>query len=165
MRIGSSREPPEREQRNSPDKPKLVPQIVLIAVICGTGVLLARLPSLVYRVRSEPSFAVYRNSAVGETASILGVLSNIRDPELDLTLVELGLVRSIRVEEDGMARITIILTTPYCPLASAIVSEIRDSVLQLDDIKAVEVYIDRGTLWSQELMTKDGRAKLKGLFK
>ena len=165
VRVGSSREPSERKLRNSLDRLKLFPQILLIAVICGTGILLAKLPSLVYRLRSEPSPAIIGISPGGETASILGVLSTIRDPELDLTLIELGLVRSIHLEEDGKAKIAIILTTPYCPLASVIVSEIRDRVLQMEGIREVEVNVDRRTLWSQDLMTEEGREKLKGLFR
>ena len=93
------------------------------------------------------------------------VLASIKDPELDLTLVELGLIRSIQLSNSGKAEITIVLTTPYCPLSAVIVRDIKERVLSLEGIDEVEVYIDRRAVWSQDLMTEEGREKLKGLFK
>ena len=43
-------------------------------------------------------------------------LQEVMDPELGMNIVQLGLVRNVKIE-DEVALITMILTTPFCPYA------------------------------------------------
>jgi len=47
---------------------------------------------------------------------ILDVLSGVMDPELNRNLVELGMIREIKVSDDNMVSFTIALTIAGCPL-------------------------------------------------
>ena len=47
-------------------------------------------------------------------------LSEVIDPEIGMNIIQLGLVRDIEVE-NGMARLKMILTTPFCPYGPAMI--------------------------------------------
>jgi metal-sulfur cluster biosynthetic enzyme len=51
-------------------------------------------------------------------------LREVVDPEIGLNIIELGLVRNIRVEDDK-AEVTMILTTPFCPYGPALLEMTR----------------------------------------
>lgn len=70
--------------------------------------------------------------------NIFKALSSVIDPELHRSVVELGMVRDVHLQ-DGEVTITLALTTPECPLRDQIVSEVKAALLPLDGVKAVEV--------------------------
>lgn len=65
-------------------------------------------------------------------------LKEVYDPELGISIVELGMVRSI-VVEGGKAKITIALTTPHCPLAEVIKADVEKAVRSVEGVDFVEV--------------------------
>ncbi len=57
---------------------------------------------------------------------LLESLRTVIDPEIGLNIVELGLVRSMDINEDeDNAEITMILTTPFCPYGPQIIEQVR----------------------------------------
>lgn len=72
---------------------------------------------------------------------ILDALIGVKDPELNQDLVELNMVRDIKVCGPN-AELTVFLTTPACPLKAQIEASVRDAVLaKLPDIKQVNIHI------------------------
>jgi len=69
---------------------------------------------------------------------VIGALSKVMDPELNRSLVDLGMVRNIRVK-DGRVSLDLALTTLACPLKDRISQEAREAVLALEDVERVEV--------------------------
>jgi len=69
---------------------------------------------------------------------VIGALSKVMDPELNRSLVDLGMVRNIRVK-DGKVSLDLALTTLACPLKDRISQEAREAVLALEDVERVEV--------------------------
>ena len=55
---------------------------------------------------------------------VLEALRGVIDPEIGLNVVELGLIRDLEVE-NGHTKITMILTTPFCPYASVLIESVR----------------------------------------
>jgi metal-sulfur cluster biosynthetic enzyme len=51
-------------------------------------------------------------------------LREVVDPEIGLNIIELGLVRDIEIEDD-QAKMTMILTTPFCPYGPALLEMAR----------------------------------------
>lgn len=93
---------------------------------------------------------------------LLETLRNVIDPEIGMNIVELGLVRNLDVdEENNTARITMILTTPFCPYGPQLIEQVRvvgNSVME----GGVEVEI--GTeLWDPSMM-EEGAGGDWGLF-
>lgn len=73
------------------------------------------------------------------TEDLLGVLRGVIDPELGSNIVELGMAKSAKVDEDGVARITIALTTSGCPLRSQIQKDVKARVLSLPGVEKVKI--------------------------
>jgi len=53
-------------------------------------------------------------------------LSEVVDPEIGMNIIQLGLVRDITIEDD-IARLKMILTTPFCPYGPAMVEMTRNA--------------------------------------
>ena len=87
-------------------------------------------------------------SAVTEKA-VRNALKTVKDPELNLDLVVLGLVYDIEVEESD-AKVTISLTTPMCPAAGQILEEAREAVAGVEGVENSEVELTFEPPWTPE---------------
>jgi len=75
---------------------------------------------------------------------ILEVLQPVQDPELQKSLVDLNMIRNVDIQ-DGIAKFTLVLTTPACPLREMIVDDCKQAVQALPGITAVEVEVTAET--------------------
>jgi len=66
-------------------------------------------------------------------------LSQVLDPELGASIVELGMVGDITVDHDGRAVVHFALTTVGCPLRSQIERDVKEAALSLDDVTSVDL--------------------------
>ncbi len=73
-----------------------------------------------------------------EKAQILEALRRVQDPELGQSIVELGMVHDVEIE-DGRVRLTLALTTLACPLKERITNDVRQAILALDAVQDVRV--------------------------
>lgn len=87
-------------------------------------------------------------SAVTEKA-VRNALKTVKDPELNLDLVVLGLVYDIEVEESD-AKVTISLTTPMCPAAGQILDEAREAVAGVEGVENSEVELTFDPPWTPD---------------
>jgi ATP-binding protein involved in chromosome partitioning len=69
---------------------------------------------------------------------VYDALSEVMDPELHHSVVELGFVRDIDIAGDWV-RIDIQLTTPHCPFADSIVAGMKDAVARIPGVNDVEI--------------------------
>jgi ATP-binding protein involved in chromosome partitioning len=108
-----------------------------------------------------PSPSVPRLSAVPTKDQITEKLTAVIDPELRRSIVELGMVRSIEIGDDGRVEVVVSLTTPGCPIRSHFQQAVVKQVSQLDGVKAVEVGFDvLSDGEKSDLQQKLGRPKL-----
>ena len=80
---------------------------------------------------------------------IRNALKTVKDPELGLDLVVLGLVYEIEVE-DCDAKVMISLTSPFCPVAGQIVDEAKAAVEGVDGVESADVELTFAPPWSPE---------------
>jgi metal-sulfur cluster biosynthetic enzyme len=57
-------------------------------------------------------------------------LCDISDPELALNVIQLGLIRDVKIDEDG-AIVKVLLTTPFCPYGPAMLESIRQKTEEM----------------------------------
>ena len=72
----------------------------------------------------------------------------------NLNLVEMGLIKSVSIE-DGHASITLRLTTPTCSMVAYLVEEVERSVSALSEVESVEARPDYGANWKPKMMTEE----------
>jgi Mrp family chromosome partitioning ATPase len=71
-------------------------------------------------------------------AEIRRALEGVHDPELHKSLIELGMIREVRLQE-GQVNISLALTTLGCPLKDQIVGDVKRTVGALEGLQSVEV--------------------------
>jgi metal-sulfur cluster biosynthetic enzyme len=87
-------------------------------------------------------------------------LSEIVDPELSLNVIQLGLIRNVKIDNDG-AIIKVILTTPFCPYGPSMINSIREKAEQVLEIP---IGIDLGMdVWDFSMM-EEGLGDDWGIF-
>ena len=86
-------------------------------------------------------------------AEIRTALEEVVDPEISLSIIELGLVREIDQSIEPMV-VRMLLTTPFCPYAPQIIQQVKDVVLRVTG-KPSEVEI-MAEQWTPEMMPDPG---------
>ncbi len=71
---------------------------------------------------------------------VLSSLKEVIDPEIGTNLVDLGLIREIRIEEDRI-QVRMVLTMPGCPLAGYLVSQVENKVRTIAEGRTVDVQL------------------------
>jgi ATP-binding protein involved in chromosome partitioning len=64
-------------------------------------------------------------AALPTTDEVMGLLRGVIDPELGSDIVDLGMAKGARVDDDGVVTVTIALTTSGCPLRAQIQKDTR----------------------------------------
>jgi metal-sulfur cluster biosynthetic enzyme len=86
--------------------------------------------------------------------ALLEWLRPIEDPELFLGLVDLGLIYRVDLHGDA-ATVTMTLTSPGCPAADHLVSEVKKRILEFPGITAAEVLVVFDPKWDPRTMASD----------
>ncbi len=81
--------------------------------------------------------------------AVRNALKTVKDPELNLDLVVLGLVYDIEVE-GASAKATISLTTPMCPAAGQILEEAKEAVASVNGVEDAEIELTFDPPWTPE---------------
>jgi|AMFO01.1.fsa_nt_gi Predicted metal-sulfur cluster biosynthetic enzyme len=86
-------------------------------------------------------------------------LGDVIDPELGLSIVELGLVYGVAYE-DGLARVTMTTTSPICPLGAYLAGAVEERLLRIPGVDRVEVVLVDEPPWGPERMSAGARRAL-----
>lgn len=80
---------------------------------------------------------------------VRSALKTVKDPELNLDLVVLGLVYDIEVDE-GDVHVVMSLTSPMCPVADQIVSDVRTAITKMEGVESCEVDLTFDPPWTPD---------------
>jgi len=86
-------------------------------------------------------------------------LRQVKDPELDMNIVELGLVYDVEID-DGVVRVRMTLTSPGCPAGPMITNDAYRVLRVLDGVKDVNIEIVWEPYWTPERIDPKVRALL-----
>ena len=90
---------------------------------------------------------------------VRNALKGVKDPELGLDLVVLGLVYDVAID-DADVRAMISLTSPMCPVAGQIVEDAKKAIQGVEGVGKVEVELTFDPPWSPERISPLVRASL-----
>jgi FeS assembly SUF system protein len=94
---------------------------------------------------------------------IIEVIKTVFDPEIPVDIYELGLIYEIIVDAEKQVLVKMTLTSPACPSAQQIPSEVRFKVKALPEVKDAWVEIVWEPPWSKERMSEEAKLTL-GIF-
>ena len=92
-------------------------------------------------------------------ARVWETLSGITDPEMPVSLVDMGMVYRVAVE-DGVAEIDLTFTSIGCPAMDMILDDVREAVGSLPGIESVRLDVVWSPPWTKERLTQKGRTLL-----
>ena len=103
--------------------------------------------------------------AAGDTdealeAQVLAALKTVRDPELPVNLVDLGLIYELIVKRDGTVYVEMTLTAPSCPVAGSLPGEVEKAIRTVPGVGAVRVKLVWTPPWTQDRMSEEARLEL-----
>ena len=96
-------------------------------------------------------------------SSVLEILRPVQDPELQKSLVELNMIRNIKID-GGTVSFTLVLTTPACPLREFIVDDCKKAVKQLPGVETVAVEVTAETPQQKGMVDRQGIEGVKNII-
>jgi ATP-binding protein involved in chromosome partitioning len=96
-------------------------------------------------------------------SSVLEVLKPVQDPELKKSLVDLNMIRNVKIEA-GNVSFTLVLTTPACPLRQFIVEDCERAIKTLPGVNQIEVEVTAETPQQKSLPDRAGIAGVKNIL-
>jgi len=93
-------------------------------------------------------------TATPTTDELMAKLAEVKDPEINMSIVELGLVYDVSFE-DGDVLVTMTLTSPGCPLGPVIRGEAYAKLREIPGVKDVDVQIVWNPPWDPRTMASE----------
>lgn len=90
---------------------------------------------------------------------VMGVLRECYDPEIPISIVDLGFVKGIDIVGDSVY-IKLTLTTPGCPMYKVIGDDVREKVLAIGGVKDVDVEFVFDSQWTPDEISEDAKKSL-----
>ena len=91
---------------------------------------------------------------------IIKAIKKVQDPELPINIYDLGLIRKVDID-GGKVQIDMTLTTPNCPVADLMPSQVFDEVSKVEDVVSVRVELVWEPSWTVADLTARGKAALE----
>jgi FeS assembly SUF system protein len=110
---------------------------------------------------SRPAPTVDPDASLEER--VIAVLRGIYDPEIPVDIYELGLIYDLKVDTAGVVAILMTLTSPMCPVAEALPTEVRNKVAAIPGVASASVELVWDPPWDKSRMSEDAQMAL-GLF-
>jgi metal-sulfur cluster biosynthetic enzyme len=92
--------------------------------------------------------------------NIMGALELVIDPELGVDIVNLGLVYDVEMDDIGLTKVTMTLTSMGCPLAGTIVDQVKRSLADIPEVNEVDVSIVFNPPWTKDMMSRYAKIAL-----
>jgi len=92
--------------------------------------------------------------------SIIKILKTIPDPEIGISVWDLGLVYKIEITKKGEVEITITLTSVGCPLFDTIQAQITEQVGMIKGVTTVRVELTFEPPWTPDKMGEEAKMQL-----
>jgi len=91
---------------------------------------------------------------------VLEALKTVRDPEIPVNLVDLGLIYELQVNRDGTVYVEMTLTTPSCPVAGALPGQVQQAVSSVPGVTEARVKLVWTPPWTQDRMSEEAKLEL-----
>jgi len=91
---------------------------------------------------------------------IINEIKKIYDPEIPVNIYELGLIYEVKVEKNNNVKVKMTLTTPNCPVAESLPKEVKDSIMEIKEVKDVNLELVWDPPWDKSMMSEAAKLEL-----
>jgi metal-sulfur cluster biosynthetic enzyme len=117
-------------------------------------------PDVEYAEGTDGEVPATGAGATGVERRVWQALYRVEDPEMPISIVDLGLIYGVAVE-DGTAAVEMTLTYTGCPARDMLVSEVTRAVRDVEGVEAVEVTLVWSPAWTVDMVTERGENALR----
>lgn len=76
----------------------------------------------------------------------------VKDPELNLNIIDIGLVYEVDINDEGAVHVQMTLTSPGCPAGAEIIADVKRVVGDMEGVTSVDVELVWDPYWTPEKM-------------
>ena len=91
---------------------------------------------------------------------IVAMLKTVFDPEIPVTVYDLGLIYKRDVADSGDATIDMPLTPPNCPAADFIMEDVRQKIESIDGVNSATINLVFEPEWDKDMMSEEAKLEL-----
>jgi metal-sulfur cluster biosynthetic enzyme len=92
--------------------------------------------------------------------TIIEQLTQVKDPELDINVYDLGLIYDIQVDNLNNIEILMTLTTVNCPVADSFPLDIAKKIHEIPEAGQINIKLTFEPSWNKDMMSEDARLAL-----
>ena len=91
---------------------------------------------------------------------IIVEIKKIYDPEIPVNIYELGLIYDIKVDKDNNVKVDMTFTTPNWQDAESLPKEVKDSIMEIKEVKKVDLDLVWDPPWDKSMMSESAKLEL-----
>ena len=91
---------------------------------------------------------------------IIAEIKTCYDPEIPVNIYDLGLIYKIEILEGNKVKVDMTLTSPNCPVAESLPKEVKDSIMQLEEVDKVDLDLVWEPPWDKSMMSEAAKLEL-----
>ena len=91
---------------------------------------------------------------------IIRAIKTVYDPEIPVDVYELGLIYEIDIKDNKDVHVLMTLTSPSCPAAESIPSDVKNRIEMIREINDVDVEITFDPPYTSDLMSEEAKLEL-----
>ena len=91
---------------------------------------------------------------------VIKEIKKIYDPEIPVNIYELGLIYNIKVDDENNVKVDMTLTTPNCPVAESLPKEVKDSIMEIEEVNKVDLELVWEPPWDKSMMSEAAKLEL-----
>lgn len=91
---------------------------------------------------------------------VVEMLRTVYDPEIPVSIYELGLIYRIDIDDDANLTVDMTLTAPTCPAADFLIDDARIKLESIEGLKSVAINLVFEPEWNQDMMSEEAKLEL-----
>ena len=96
---------------------------------------------------------------------VIAAIHPITDPEIDISIVELGLIYDVEFDEAiSQVNVKMTLTSPACPVGPQIMASVHGNVLALEEVENVDIQLIWSPPWDPRTMASEDVRMTLGIW-
>ncbi len=91
---------------------------------------------------------------------IITALKNCMDPELGMSIVDIGLIYGIKIDDSNNVDLTMTMTSAMCPVTSVILADAQLRLQAIEGVGNVNVDLVWEPMWNPEMMSEEVKIQM-----
>ena len=91
---------------------------------------------------------------------VIDEIKKIYDPEIPVNIYDLGLIYDVKINTKNEISVKMTLTSPNCPVAESLPKDVKDSIMNIEEVTKVDLELVWDPPWSRDMMTEAAKLEL-----